>query len=163
MDDILVASKTAEEYQEHQRKLFQRLQQFGVAINITKCVFEASEVSFLGHLISRKGLAPLPQKVEAIVKFSEPQDVKGLRRFLGIVNFYHRFLSNIANAPLQQVIKNQKKGNQILVGWTTDRKTAFKKLKDELANATLLAFPDLSVQFAVQTEASGSEIGAIVQ
>jgi len=60
-----------EEHREHLRKLFQRLQQFGMAINITKCVFGASEDSFLEHLISGKGLALLPQKVEAIAKFSE--------------------------------------------------------------------------------------------
>jgi len=85
-----------------------------VAINTTKCVFGISEVSFLGHLISKKGLAPSPQKVEAIVKFPEPKDIKGLRRFLGMINFYNRFLPNIANiqAPLQKILKGQKKGSQ---------------------------------------------------
>jgi len=97
-DDIRVASTTAEEYHKHLKRLFQRLQQFSVAINITKCVFEVAEVSLLGHLISRKEFAPLPQKVEAIVNFPELQDVKGLRRLLDMVNFYHRFLPNIANA-----------------------------------------------------------------
>ena len=165
LDDILVASKTAEEHREHLRKLFQRLQQFGVAINTTKCVFGESEVSFLGHHISAKGLAPLPQKVKAIVSFPEPQDVKGLRRFLGMINFYHRFLPNIANtqAPLQEVLKGQKKGSQTPVDWTPERKAALKKLKDELADATLLTFPDPSAQFAVQTDASGSAIGAVLQ
>jgi len=72
LDDIIVVSKTTEEHREHLKKLFQRLQQFGMAINITKCVFEAAEVSFLGHLISGKGFASLPQKVEAIINFPEP-------------------------------------------------------------------------------------------
>jgi len=106
-----VASKTAQEHHEHLRRLFERLQQFGV--NNTKCVFGVSKISFLGHLISGKGLALLLQKVEAIVNFPEPQDVKSLRRFLGIINFYHRFLLNIANT--QEVIKDQKKNSQILV------------------------------------------------
>jgi len=73
-----VASKTAEEHHEHLRELFQRLQQFGVAINITKCIFGVSEISFLRHLISGKELALLPQKVEAIVHFPEPQNIEGL-------------------------------------------------------------------------------------
>jgi len=165
LDDILVASKTAEEHYEHLRRLFQLLQQFGVAINTTKCVFRVSEVSFLGHRISRKGLTPSPQKVETIVKFPEPKDIKGLRRVLGMINFYHRFLPNIANTqvPLQEILKGQKKGSQSSVDWTTNRKTAFKKAKDELANATLLAFPNPSAQFAVQTDASGSAIGAVLQ
>jgi len=103
--------------------------------------------------------------VEAIVKFPEPKDVKGLRRFLGMINFYHRFLPNIANiqASLREILKGQKKGNKSPVDWTTNRKTAFKKAKDELANATLLAFPDPSAQFAVQTDALGSLIGAVLQ
>jgi len=70
-----------------------------------------------------------------------------------MINFYHRFLSNITNTQtsLQEVIKGQKKGSQILVDWIPDRKTIFKKLKDELANAT---FSNPSAQFAVQTDAS---------
>jgi len=71
LDAILVASKIAEEYRKHLRRLFQPLQQFGVAINTTKCVFGISEVLFLGHLISGKRLVLLPQKVEAIVNFLE--------------------------------------------------------------------------------------------
>jgi len=88
-----------------------------MTINTTKYVFRVSEVSFLGHLFSGKGLAPLPQKVETIVNFLQTQDVKGLRRFSDMINFYNKFLSNITNtqAALQEVIKSQKKGNQIFV------------------------------------------------
>jgi len=82
-----------------------------------------------------------------------------------MINFYHRFLSNIANAqaPLQEIIKSQNKDRQILMDWKPGRKTIFKKLKDELANATFLVFPDPSTQFAVQTDESGSAIGAVLQ
>jgi len=76
LDNILVTSKTAEEHHEHLRRIFQHFQQFGVGINTIKCIFGEFEVSFLGHLISGKGLAPLPQKV--IVNFPESQDVKDL-------------------------------------------------------------------------------------
>jgi len=72
LDDIIVASKTPEKHREHLRKLFSCLQQFSMAINTTKCVLMADmcgEVSFLGHLISGKGLALLPQKMEIIVIF----------------------------------------------------------------------------------------------
>jgi len=98
------------------KDLFQYLQQLGMAIDITKCVFWASEVSFLEHLISREGVA-LSQKVKAIKKFPELQNIKGLRRFLDMINFYHRFLSNIANMQvlLLKVLKGQKKGNQASV------------------------------------------------
>jgi len=82
-----------------------------------------------------------------------------------MINFYHRFLPNISNtqALLQEIIKGRKKGSQILMNWTSDRKATFKKSKEELANNTLLAFPDPSAQFTVQTDASGSAIGAVLQ
>jgi len=75
-----VASKIVEEHHEHLRRLFQRLQQFGVVINTIECVFKVSEI--LGHLISGKELAPLPQKVGTIINIPEPfQDAKGLDDF----------------------------------------------------------------------------------
>jgi len=105
--------------------------------------------------------------VEAITNFPKSQDVKDLRRFLGIINFYHKFLPNIANirALLQKVIKGQKKNSQIPVGsdWTTEKKATFKKLKHEVANVTLLALPDPSVHFAVQSDAYSFAIEAALQ
>ncbi|CAL1680862.1 unnamed protein product [Lasius platythorax] len=94
LDDIIVASRDPEEHRKHLRQVFHRLQQFG--INVGKCVFGAPEVVFLGHHISSEGLAPSPQKVQTIQDFSLPITVKDLRRFLGMVNFYNRFLSNAA-------------------------------------------------------------------
>jgi len=88
--------KTTEEHREHLRKLFQSLEQFGMA-SIPLNVFWERLKTFLGHFISGKGLTPLPQKVKAIVNFPESQNVKGLRRVLGMINFYHRFLPNIVN------------------------------------------------------------------
>jgi len=82
-----------------------------------------------------------------------------------MINFYHRFLPNIAKTQtsLQEVLKDQKKNSQAPVNWTPDRRAAFKKLKDELANATPLAFPNPPAQFIVQTDASGSAIGVVLQ
>jgi len=163
LDDIIVASSSPEEHRKHLKELFTRLQQFGIVINVAKCVFGASEVLFLGHHISAKG--PASQKVEAILNFPEPQNVKSLRRFLGMINFYHRFLPNIAHTqqPLQEAIISQKRNDQTPIDWTSERRAVFKKLKNELANTTLLAFPDPTAQFSVQTDASGSAIGAVLQ
>lgn len=83
LDDIIVASRNPEEHRNHLRQVFHRLQQFGIAINIGKCVFGVTEVDFLGHHISAEGLAPSPQKVQAIQDCSLPITVKDLRRFLG--------------------------------------------------------------------------------
>ena len=165
LDDIVVASKDPEEHRTHLRKLLQRLQQFGIVINANKCVFGVSEVIFLGHYISANGLAPSPQKVQVIQDFVKPATVKELRRFLGMINFYNKFLPNAAYTQilLQEAIKGHKKGSQAPIEWTPDMETAFDQLKDELAHSTLLAFPDPSAQFAVQTDASGTAIGAVLQ
>lgn len=121
--------------------------------------------SFISWFISTKRLATLPQKVEAIQNFLKPQNVKELRRFLGMVNFYHRFIPDIASAQsqLQEAITGHKQSSQTQIEWTTEKEATFKKLKDDLANATLLTFPDPLAQFSLQTDASGSAIGAVLQ
>lgn len=103
MDDIIVASKDPVEHRKHLNVLFQRLREFGIVINVVKCVFGASEVVFLGHHISREGLAPSPQNVQAIRDFPMPTNVRGLRRSLGMINFYNRFLPNAART--QEVLQ----------------------------------------------------------
>lgn len=165
LDDIIVASRNPEEHRNHLRQVFHRLQQFGIAINVGKCVFGVTEVDFLGHHISAEGLAPSPQKVQAIQDCSLPITVKDLRRFLGMVNFYNRFLPNTARNQilLQEAIAGQKKGSKTPIDWTENRKTAFMQLKDDLAKSALLAFPNPSAQFSIQTDASGITIGAVLQ
>lgn len=165
LDDIIVASRNPEEHRKHLKQVFHRLQQSGIVINIDKCVFGASEVTFLSHHISSKGLMQSPQKVQAIQDFKLPTTVKDLRRFLGMVNFYNRFLPNAARNQilLQEAIAGQKKGSQSPITWTKKIKTAFKQLKDDLANSALLAFPDPHAQFSIQTDALGSAIGAVLQ
>lgn len=82
-----------------------------------------------------------------------------------MINFYNRFLPNAARTQsvLQEEIAGQKKGSQSSISWTDKTETAFNKLKDDLANAALLTFPDPEAQFAVQTDASDSAIGAVLQ
>jgi hypothetical protein len=107
IDDILIASSSQEEHLNHLRTLFQRLEKYGVFINPSKCVYGQPEVKFLGYLVSGAGTCPLPGKVEAIRDFKRPQTVKGLRQFLGMVNFYHHFIPGAASihAPLNDVVQ----------------------------------------------------------
>ena len=88
IDDILVVSTWEEEHEQHLRTLFQRFNEYGVLLNTPKCVFGATEVTFLGYAVSAAGTQPLEEKVAAIDRFHEPVLVKDLRRFLGMLNFY---------------------------------------------------------------------------
>lgn len=96
-----MASRSIEEHKEHLRILFSRLEKYGVVINIPKCQYELSDVNFLGYSVSYKGVK-LREKVKAIQDFSPPKNIKDLRRFLGMINFYRHFLKNATElqAPL---------------------------------------------------------------
>lgn len=115
IDDILIASATPEEHEDHLQQLFTRLDAYGIRINRTKCIFGDSEVKFLGYLVSEEGTKPLPEKVEAIKSFPKPINVKQLRQFLGTINFYRRFIPGAAKdqATLNDVLKGPKMKGKI--------------------------------------------------
>ncbi len=91
LDDLIIASHTLEEHHEHLRQIFTILQN-GLQINPAKCVFATAVVEFLGHRVDQHGVRPLQRHVQTISDFPPPQDVKQLQQFLGMVNFYSRFL-----------------------------------------------------------------------
>ena len=101
-DDILIASPDSASHRQHLTTVFQRLQSAGLAINADKCVLGAPEVTFLGHRVSPSGLVPIPAKLDYIRAMQRPTTKVGLQRYLGCINFYHRFLPGIAAvlAPL---------------------------------------------------------------
>ncbi|GFS54055.1 hypothetical protein TNCV_3762501 [Trichonephila clavipes] len=126
LDDILCYSENAEEHRSHLRTIFQRLSSYGLKLNISKCVFGVTELIFLGHLITPDGIKPLPDKVQAVLDYKQPETVGSLRKFLGLLNFYRR-----------------KKDSKPL-NWSSEAITAFQRCKQALADAALLAHPSPS-------------------
>lgn len=161
LDDFLVFSPDEISHKEHLRQLFERLRDYGMVINTSKCVFGASEVTFLGYKVSSAGIKPLESKVEAISKFPLPKTVKELRRFLGMINFYRKFIPNAAKtqAPLHALLTDNVKGSHP-VNIVDDALKAFEECKISLCHATLLAHPDLNAKIAIVTDASDTAIGA---
>nr|VZI04395.1 unnamed protein product [Spirometra erinaceieuropaei] len=100
IDDLLVASRNEEVHKEHFPLVFDRLDKFGVVINPSKCVLGVPSLEFLGHQADSEGLRPLPSKVEAVRNLPPPTSKRQLQRFLGMVNFYRRFLPNCAGLML---------------------------------------------------------------
>ena len=92
LDDILVASSSMEQHAQHLRFFIEHLHEHGLIFNIAKCQFGRKNLDFLGHRITCNGVMPLPDKVLAIRDIGKPLFVKGLQEFLGMVNFYHRFV-----------------------------------------------------------------------
>ena len=165
VDDILVFSKSPEEHADHLRSLFKRLSEYGVVINPSKCQLGVDEVTFLGYKINKSGTCPPPDRIEALRNFPLPKTAEGLRRFLGMVNFYRRFLPNAAElqAPLVDCCaSNRLKGSQP-VPWTAELELAFQKCKEHLGNATLLAHPVPDAKLGLFTDASSTHVGACLQ
>ena len=161
IDDILVASKDTSTHREHLHQLFQRLQEQGLVINIDKCQFGVTSLDFLGHLITDEGIKPLQSKVNAIINFPRPANTKSLQEFVGMVNFYRRFLPAAAHkmVPLFSALQGKPKDFQ----WTDTTENAFVETKKMLADATLLAHPDPQAPISIATDASDVAVGAVLQ
>ena len=134
------------EHYNHLRQIFTLLSSNGLIIQKSKCIFGVQELEYLGHLITVEGVRPLPSRIEVIRNFSTPDSRSSLQRFLGMINFYHRFLPTIASqlAPLHAASSGR--GKELT--WTTECQKAFENAKAALAHATLLHHPKASVQFS---------------
>jgi len=161
LDDHLVASRTEEDHRRHLQLLFETLAENGFIINSDKCVFAVSSLEFLGHSVSVDGLVPLPKHVEAIQNFPPPQDVKQLQRFLGLVNFYRRFVPKAAATlkPLTDALIGSPKA----LLWTPDLDAAFCAAKTALVAAVPLVHPDNSAEISLATDASATHVGGVLQ
>ncbi len=159
IDDILVFSSTKEEHRSHLRQLFERLQQYGLVINPAKCELGRSQLSFLGHLITGRGISPLPFRVQAITAFPQPADKKKLREFLGMFNFYHRFVPHCAGHlhPLHNLLASP------TFVWSPECQEAFEFCKSALAKATLLVHPQHDAPTSITSDASDKAVGAVLE
>ena len=93
-DDIIVHGKTAEQYDTRLEKALGTIQEKGLPLNKEKCKFHRSEIEFMGHLLSARGIGPTQAKVEAVTEARKPESVAEVRSFLGLVNFCARFIPN---------------------------------------------------------------------
>ena len=160
IDDILIFSKNDQEHQEHIRQVFKLLREHKLYGKVSKCEFFKKSVAYLGHIISDEGISTDPQKVEAIKAWPIPKNLKELQSFLGICNYYQRFIphySGIATPLTNLTHKNTE------YQWTSQAQEAFEELKDLLTRAPVLCIPDPLKPFTVTTDASGFAIGAVLQ
>lgn len=165
LDDILISSISSQEHEDHLRQLFERLAKYGVLINISKCHLGKTEVTFLGYTVSAAGVKPLQTKVQAIQDIPEPKTIKELRRFLGMLNFYRRFIPGAASIqePLNSLLAGPKTKGATPITWTPQLSDAFTESKKKLSQATLLVHPDPKAELTIQTDASETAIGAVLQ
>ena len=127
LDDMLVASPTAEQHTRDLRQLLTALRQFGLVPNVQKCVFGGGEIDFLGHHVMPRGIKPLPSKVEAVRHFERPRSVRALQRFLGLVNFYRRFL--LRAAATMRPLTDALAGTPRQLNWSESMESVFQQTK----------------------------------
>jgi len=144
--------------------LLAALREYGLVLNIEKCSFAQSAVDFLGHRITAEGASPLESHVAAVQDFPQPATVQGLQGFLGMVNFYRRFLPGLARTllPLTDALKGGVKGASIVL-WTADMVAAFIAAKAALCAATTLVHPDPAADISIMVDASATHVGAVLQ
>ena len=161
LDDILIASSSPEEHLEDLRRVFTVLEANGLVVNRKKCILGESSIEFLGHLCDQHGIKPLPCKVEAIKKVKPPTTIKELQRFLGMINYYRRFIKSAAQHlyHLFEALGSKPKR----LNWTAEMQSSFDAIKEALASATMLHHPDPSLPLSLTTDASDVAIGAVVE
>ncbi|GFS22487.1 Pol polyprotein [Elysia marginata] len=138
-----------------------RLRDFGLVIRLEKCLFGQKSLDFLGHQISKFGSIPLPSKVKAIEDFPKSATVKGLQEFLGMINFYHRFIPKAAALlhPLHAALSKSQPRQRLR--WTADMDQAFTASKAALSAATMLSHPAPDAHISLSSDASDRAVGAV--
>ena len=142
LDDILVASATTEEHKTHLQLLFKQLSEHGIALNPAKCVFGAASVDFLGYNVTSDGIQPSSTRVEVIRSMPRPTTASELRRFLGMYNFYGRFIHHSAAtlAPLNDMLKGMRRNGSL--NWSTAIFTCFRICKGSTSQSKSPLPPD---------------------
>jgi hypothetical protein len=160
LDDLVVYSRSTESHEKHVREVLARLEKAGFTLNPKKVVINATEIKFLGHLISARGVKVLPDRVEAVIGYPRPSNLRQLRRFLGMSGFYARFIPSYSEVaePLHEL---KRKGMKFK--WGEAQQGAFEDIKKALCRAPVLQLPDFSKDFVLSTDASDYAISAVLQ
>lgn len=162
LDDLVLVNSTFEEHLETLTKVYITLKSAGLTINLEKCKFCRPSLSFLGYVVDKNGLHSNPERVSAVVNYSRPSNVTEIKRFIGMVGWYQRFIKGYSDliVPLNELIKGRAKRQSIK--WTEAAEISFQKLKQCLITTPVLTNPDFSKQFIIQTDASNVAVAAVL-
>ncbi|BHF71765.1 hypothetical protein SprV_0401482500 [Sparganum proliferum] len=160
-DDVLVVSRDADEHLQNHTLLFERFQQFGVSLHPAKCVLGVTFLELLGHKMESNDIRPLLSKVADIRDFRSPTSKRYLQQFLGMVNFYCRFLPNRTDTIL--LLTSLLVGSKCTFVLTPAALTLFEQLKALLADATLLTHVNADAPISLMVDACNVAVDAVLQ
>lgn len=159
LDDIVIYSSGLEQHVEHLRRVLQRLREHRLYVKREKCEFARTEVHFLGHIVGHGAIRMDSAKVRAIQDWPTPATVSELRSFLGLANYYRRFIKGYSTiaSPLTDLLKKEQRWS-----WSSTCEEAFDKLKTALATEPVLQLPRFEDPFEVHTDASDRALGGVL-
>lgn len=163
LDDLLIISKSPEEHLKHIESVLQTLKDANLFACLEKCQFNRAEVEFLGHVVSAKGIAVDPKKVQVVKEWPRPHNIKELRSFLGLANYFRKFIQGYSKlvAPLTNLTQDHTNWKDPNI-WTPACEDAFNAVKRCLTEAPVLAAPDFTKPFEVVCDASVFALGAVL-
>jgi len=156
MDNILIFSKTMEEYKNIVKEILQILANNKLLLYSKKCQFHQTKIDYLGIIISQDSVETSPTKVKGVADWPEPQNQKEVQQFLGFCNFYWRFIKGFAQIARQLTELTEKKK------WLEEERGAFEKLKKRMMNIPTLAIPKPNKEFRMKVDASGYAVGGVL-
>ena len=159
IDDIIVTGRAAEEHLQHLEEVFKCLQKHGIHVRLPKCRFLQDSVEFLGHRIDADGIHTTENKLQAIVQAPAPKTVPELRSFLGLINYYGKFIPNAATIlhPLNELLRKESKWK-----WSRKCQSSFEQAKEALVSSKVLVHYNPSLPIRMAGDASAYGIGAVI-
>ena len=152
LDDVIIFSRSFEEHVDHLRQVFDRLRQAGLKLQPKKCTFGQTEVKYLGHIVSKDGVATDPDKIKLVKDYPIPTKVSEIKSFMGFVGYYRRYIKDFCKIadPLTNLTRKK-----VPFVWDEKCNRAFETLKEKLMEPPILAYPRFDgTEFILQTDAS---------
>ena len=159
LDDIVVFSKSAPEHLEHLQLVLSKLKKAQLYAKLSKCKFGLTSVKFLGHIVSENGLEPDPAKVGIVQDWPVPLNVKQVRQFVGLAQYFRKFIQGFSTliAPLTALFRKD-----AVWTWSDKCQSAFLRVKEALISAPCLKLPDNDLPYTLVCDASGVGVGAVL-
>jgi hypothetical protein len=151
IDDILVYSRSEEEYEEHPHLVLQKLRDHRLYAKLSKCEFWLKQVAFLGRIILKGGISVDPSKIQDVLSWNAPTSVSDIQSFLGLAGYYWRFIEGFPSIckPMTELLEKEKKFK-----WTQVCEASFQELKKRLTIAPILVMPDIEKPLSIYCDAS---------
>jgi len=159
IDDVIVGMETEEGNEELVVEVIKRLEENDLYVKPEKCKWKVKEVEFLGVVIGPEGIKMEKEKVKGVLEWPTPKSIKDVQKFLGLANYYHRFIEGFAIVarPLHDLVKKDKKWD-----WMERQKKVFKELKERFTKEPVLAAPDIDKKMRMEVDTSDYAMGGVL-